>query len=214
MMVVGIDLSGPSNTADTAVTVFAEDGAALTLVDSIEGATDEDIFRLIQKLPADQDIIIGLDAPLSYNPGGGDRPSDKRLRQVLVASGMRSGSVMPPTNTRMSYLTLRGISVARLLESVGHPRLKIVEVHPGGALVLGGAPVNDVKTFKQESVSRKRLAVWLEKEGLAGVTSQIEPSDHFVAACGCALAAWRWATGRSSWLSEADPPHHPYDFAC
>lgn len=32
MMVVGIDLSGPSNTADTAVTAFRQDDAGLILI--------------------------------------------------------------------------------------------------------------------------------------------------------------------------------------
>jgi predicted nuclease with RNAse H fold len=214
MIVVGIDLSGPSNTADTAITVFSGDEAALTLLDSIEGARDGEIFQLAQGLSAGEKIVVGLDAPLSYNPGGGDRPADKQLRQALVACGMHPGSVMAPTNTRMVYLTLRGLGVARLLEATGRADLHLVEVHPGGALALSGAPVKDVRNLKKESAARKRLARWLEGQGLAWVGLQAEPSDHFVASCACALAAWRWAQGRPSWLSEAFPPHHPYDFAC
>jgi predicted nuclease with RNAse H fold len=214
MMVVGIDLSGPTNTADTAVTVFREDDAGLILVDTIEGARDEQIFQLVQGLPDGEEIVVGLDAPLSYNPGGGDRSSDKALRHALIAVGMHPGSVMTPTSTRMVYLTLRGIGVARLLGSAGQPDLKLVEVHPGGALALGGAAVLDVKNLKKDSAARKRLTLWLEGQGLAGVTSPAEPSDHFVASSACALAAWRWRQGKSSWLSEAVPPHYPYDFAC
>ena len=65
MMVVGIDLSGPTNTTDTTVTVFREEDAGLILIDSIEGAKDEQIFQLVQGLPDWEKIVVGLDAPLS-----------------------------------------------------------------------------------------------------------------------------------------------------
>jgi hypothetical protein len=36
-------------------------------------------------------IAVGLDAPLSYNPGGGDRPADACLRKAVVGAGLRQG---------------------------------------------------------------------------------------------------------------------------
>jgi len=38
--------------------------------------------------------------------------------------------------------------------------------------------------------------------------------DHTVAACAAALAAWDWSRGKGRWVHPADPPAHPYDFAC
>ncbi|MFP3489293.1 DUF429 domain-containing protein, partial [Staphylococcus sp. SIMBA_130] len=94
-----------------------------------EGATDEKIY---EQFRGKKDVTIGIDAPLSYQPGGGDRPSDRALRQRIVKAGMRSGSIMTPTMTRMVYLKLRGISLSRGLEANAH----IVEVHPGAAIGL------------------------------------------------------------------------------
>lgn len=214
MIVVGIDLSGPSNTADTSVVVFSEKGSFLSLVDSIDGTTDADIFRMASRLPSEERIVIGLDAPLSYNPGGGDRPSDKLLRKACIAKGMHPGSVMTPTNPRMAYLTLRGVAVARLLELSGHTQVDIVEVHPGAAMTLGGASVDDVKAIKGDQSARIRMLSWLEGEGLVGASVNPQSSDHTVAAYACALAAWKWVKGNSAWLHKAEVPHHPYDFAC
>ncbi|MBN1513416.1 MAG: DUF429 domain-containing protein [Phycisphaerae bacterium] len=109
MKVVGIDLSGPRNTADTAVAVFSVAGSTLAYRDLLSGATDAIIRDAVSGLAAGDEVTVGLDAPLSYNPGGGERPCDGDLRRRLVAVGMHPGSVMAPTMTRMVYLTLRGI---------------------------------------------------------------------------------------------------------
>jgi hypothetical protein len=39
-------------------------------------------------------------------------------------------------------------------------------------------------------------------------------NEHLLAAAAVALATWRWKDGRSNWLHAAQPPHHPFDFAC
>lgn len=128
---------------------------------------------------------------------------------------MPPGSVMAPMAPRMVYLTLRGIGVARLLASMEQDREpRIVEVHPGAAFALRGAPLRDVRSFKVEEKARRRLLRWLGDRGLSGLPPELAESDHKVAACGAALAAWRWACGKPSWLHRAEPPHHPYDFAC
>lgn len=122
---------------------------------------------------------------------------------------------MPPTMTKMVYLTLRGISLARLLEGL-KPQfdLQIIEVHPGACMLLRDAPLEDVKNFKKEQTGRARLLSWLEAHGLKRISDRPAISDHYVAACAAALGAWKWGVGKSAWCFAADPPHHPYDFAC
>jgi len=153
MYIVGIDLSGPSNTAETAVAAFREtaDGR-LALCEMLEGASDRDIYDLAVLLLSKGKGVFGLDAPLSYNPGG--------------------------------------------------------------AFALHGAPVADVRQFKNKAESRGRLLSWLEQQGMHGVAGCNDSSDHLVAACGCALAAWCWHRGQSVWLAPAQPPIHPFDYCC
>lgn len=106
------------------------------------------------------------------------------------------------------------MAVARLIEGASGSKVRLVEVHPAAALALGGAPVEAVGFFKSEPASRQVLLHWLQGEGLQGVCREANPSDHYVAACACALASWKWSQGRSSWLWPACPPHHPFDFSC
>lgn len=213
MKIIGMDLSGPSNTDDTVCVVFEEQGGLLRLVDGIDGATDLDIVAMLAAMDHSESVVIGLDAPLSYNPGGGDRLSDRDLRQAVMKAGLHPGSVMTPTMTKMAYLTLRGMGIARLVAAVGSAGFSVVEVHPGGAMALGGADVEAVKAMKTDGAARQGLLAWLAGEGLQGV-KRANVSDHYVAACACALAAWKWSRGRSVWYWPACTPHHPYDFAC
>ncbi len=214
LFVVGVDLAGPANIRDTSVAWFDERNDALSLLGAVEGADDPALVELVQGLTARGDVVVGLDAPLSYNPGGGDRPGDRRLRRAAREAGLPPGSVMTPTMTRMAFLTLRGIAVARALEMVGPQRPRIVEVHPTAALALRGAAIADAREFKKSSLARTRIVGWLERQGLQGVTDQAAFPDHFVAACAGALAAWKWARGEPVWIEPATPPLHPYDFAC
>lgn len=214
MKVVGIDLSGPRNFAETSLVSFEERGNVLHLLDVLDGATDQQILDAIKKLGDRERIVIGIDAPLSYNSTGGDRPSDKALRDLIREKGGGVG-IMPPTMTKMVYLTLRGVTIARLLESL-KPEfdLGIVEVHPGACMLLRGAPKDDIVKFKSEQAARARLLGWLEEHYIRGIARQADSSDHYMAACGVALGAWRWHSGNSAWSFRANPPHHPYDFAC
>ena len=131
-----------------------------------------------------------------------------------MAAGLPSGTVMPPTLTRMAYLTLRGITVARIAATTTGARARIVEVHPGAACVLRGAPAGIVRALKSSAAARRQLLRWLEGEGLEGIGGGPDPGDHFVAACAAALAAWKWSLGAPAWIHPADPPWHPYDMAC
>lgn len=210
---IGVDLSGPSNAADTAVTVFKSSAPGLTLQTTASDVSDAELVRLIKPFTLCSKAVVGVDAPLSYNDGGGDRPADRSLRQRIVQVGLAAGSVMPPTMTRMAYLTLRGLAVARLLSGLPNPPL-LVEVHPGAAMALRNAPVEDIRLMKKERSAQRRLLGWLEDQGLEGVAAVKNSTDHYVASCAAALAAWRWEQHRAEWIHPADPPLHPFDFAC
>ncbi len=209
--VIGIDLSGPANFEDTVLVAFECAADQLRKVRAIEKASDQAIWGFVAEIPGHASVTIGLDAPLSYNPGGGDRPADADLRRAATAAGLVPGSIMPPTLHRMVYLTLRGIALARGLNLADGSTPRILEVHPGAALALHGAPLADVRAFSRESDSRRRLLTWLEDQGLGGI-GQTDPSSHYVAACGAAFAAWQHALGRSRWSRPAQPPEHPFDY--
>lgn len=214
MKVVGIDLSGPRNIADTCLVSFEARGDEIHLQDVREGADDDQIIEAISSLGKRDRINVGIDAPLSYNSNGGDRPSDKALRRLVQSHGGGVG-IMPPTMIRMVYLTLRGIRLTRLLELLKPEYdLKIVEVHPGACMLLRGANTDDVRKFKRDESARGRLLDWLGKMGLRGISREEAITDHYVAACAAALGTWQWSLGKSVWYFQSNPPHHPYDFAC
>ena len=214
MFFLGIDLSGPSNFIETALVAFdASIEGYLIYYKSLIGADDNDILYFENHLKLERNIVVGIDAPLSYNVGGGDRPSDSDLRRHIISAGLKSGSVMAPTMSRMVYLTLRGISIARLILAESE-KTKIVEVHPSATMALRGAPINDVIEFKNNKKSRWNLLEWLEQQGLKNVANVEDPSDHYVAACACALAAWKWYQNKSIWIHPLEQPIHPFDYAC
>ncbi len=212
--IIGIDLSGPTNTRDTVLVTFVEQEDRLLWKDMVCGAGDEDIQQAAEDLSKHGPVVAGLDAPLSYNPGGGDRPGDRALREKISAAGLHPGSVMTPTMTRMAYLTLRGMSVARGLGTLSSSGLRVVEVHPGAALVLRGAAVKDVRSYKMDPAARGRLLSWMQNQGVDCHTLHKNADDHQVSACAAALAAWKWHRGKPVWREPAAPPHHPFDYAC
>ena len=212
MKVVGIDLSGPVNFADTCLVSFEERSNEIQLLDVHEGASDQQILEAIFSLGNKDRIVIGIDAPLSYNSTGGYRASDRELYELIKEKGGGAG-IMAPTMTKMVYLTLRGVALTRLLESL-QVDPGIVEVHPGACMLLRGAEKEDVRKFKSDGQARKRLLNWLEDQGVKGIGGGETNSDHYVAACAVALGAWGWTLGKPAWCFTAIPPHHPYDFAC
>ena len=215
MYVVGVDLSGPANPDGTAVAVFRAEGAGLVHESLIASVTDTILFTEIREKLAVDDVCVGLDAPLSYGALGGQRRSDAELRERVVKAGLAPGSVMAPTAPRMAYLTLRGLSVARGLQYLGGPgQLRVVETHPGAALALGGAPIDAIRGFRESLNDRERLLRFLTDRGLRSIKRDLIHTDHSVAACAAAWATWRWMKGESAWLYPAEPPNHPFDFAC
>jgi len=77
-----------------------------------------------------------------------------------------------------------------------------------------GAPIDAVRTFKDNEQSRRRLLGWLEGQGLHLDATAEDPSDHYVAASAAALATWKWYEGESVWCYAASAPFHPFDYAC
>lgn len=211
----GIDLSGPSSPRKTCVVVLRCRKDTADFVQSLPAAGDSEIYALIEELSRRSPLVVGLDAPLSYQPGGGLRARDRSLRERVVAGGMRHGSVMPPTFNRMAYLTLRGLGVARLASTFDAARVRTIEVHPGATFCLRGAPLASVLAFKKKKLPEHRdvLLKWLSTQGIRALPDS-EQSSHFVAASGAALAAWAWSRRQSVWLAAPEPPFHPYPFAC
>ena len=115
----------------------------------------------------------------------------------------------------MCYLTLRGITIARMLTAldVQNP-VDVVEVHPGGAMALCGAPVHLIKEMKGDPAARSSLRSWLGDQTMIQLPMDVMVNDHLLAAAAAALATWRWKDGRSNWLHAAVLPHHPFDYAC
>ena len=147
--IVGIDLSGPSNFRGSCAVVLEYDGESAHFTRQLPVAGDVEILELVAQLSLQAPVVVGLDAPLSYEPGGGLRQRDRSLRERIVERGMRHGSVMPPTFNRMAYLTLRGLGVSRLLATLDPVRVRVLEVHPGAAFCLRGAPLDSVLAWKK-----------------------------------------------------------------
>lgn len=219
MRVIGIDLSGPSNHKDTVLAIFELHNGNLRFVKSMSNVSDETILKVVAEQSQDNEVVIGIDAPLSYEDGGGDRESDRRLRKFIVQIGMKSGSIMPPTLNRMVYLTLRGIKLSReITTQVSLHPISIVEVHPGAVIGsrLSGSEIGHVLTYKQDLEMRKILLNWLEQQQLIGIPEELANESHSIDACAAALGAWHWRDNSFTpkWLFPAKLPLHPYDYCC
>ena len=215
MIIIGIDLSGPSNHEETCISWFLDNRTKLIFQGYISGASDKRIVELISDLADRENLCLGLDAPLSYNDGGGMRPCDRDLQAAIIRIGMHPGSIMAPTLNKMAYLTLRGYGVSRSIRlSETKYKVEIMETHPGATFGLHGAPIDAVREYSRDREKRIEILKWLLKNGLLGLPEDIAESSHLVASCGCALAVWKWLRNESIWGCRADPPHHPFDFAC
>jgi uncharacterized protein len=212
--IVCADLSGPAGMANTGIAVFAAGDGALNFVDQHCDGSDASIYSMVKALSRESSVIVGLDAPLSYEPGGGQRVRDAMLRREIVQRGLRPGSVMAPTAPRMVYLTLRGIALAQVLSALQtENQVNVVEVHPGASLSFRDAPLDAILAFSTDEMAREVLLEWFPSLKMQGIRPPTPCSSHFVAACAGAVAAWDWHYGRSRWLARAEHPWHPYDFA-
>lgn len=219
--IIGIDLSGPANAKDTVMTVFQTDKDKLRFVDMLTNATDKKLLSAIAAIVEQEHVVIGIDAPLSYQDGGGDRPQDKSLRRFIKGFGLVGGSVMPPTLTKMVYLSLRGIALTRtLMLQYSLEQLRIVEVHPGAAIGtrIGADHLHDVLHYKKVAgqAARNQLFSWLQTMGVEGIPQELSLTSHGIDSCAAALAAWHWAAEdkEPTWQWETVSPEHPFPFCC
>ena len=219
MRIIGIDLSGPSNHKDTVLTVFERQENRLKFVRWKNNISDLEILNEITEQCQLGEVVVGMDAPLSYEDGGGDRQGDRELRKFIVGLGMKPGSIMPPTLNRMVYLTLRGIRLSREIEALYVPNpVSIVEVHPG-AVIGSRLSKNDfanVLTYKQDLSVRRFIWNWFGQQNVIELPVLCEEPSHWIDACAAALGAWHWKDPlfKPSWLYPANPPLHPYDYCC
>lgn len=220
MIVIGIDLSGPANHKDTAMAVFQTMGDELVLLDMLVHVDDEKILSTIHSFTAeDEDIILGIDAPLSYQDGGGDRPQDKNLRHFIKEFGLSGSSIMPPTLTKMVYLTLRGVSLTRRITNMtATEKIRIVEVHPGAAIGTRIEPeqLSHVLEYKKDIQSRFVIFDWFQSVGLTNLPADITETSHQIDACAAALAAWHWGdpAKKPIWQWDQITSAHPFEVCC
>jgi uncharacterized protein len=219
MRVNGIDLSDPSNPKDTVLTVFGKHDDELKFIKLLNGISDLQILNEVTLQSSNSETVIGIDAPLSYQDGGGDRPGDKQLRKFILSLGMKSGSIMSPTFNRMVYLTLRGIRLSREIENLRSPYpVSIVEVHPG-AVIGSRIPQKDLEyvlTYKQNLEARMFIRKWLVEQNVMGLPDYVQQESHSLDSCAAALGAWHWKDKmlQPKWVLPANPPLHPYDYCC
>jgi uncharacterized protein len=219
MIVIGIDLSGPSNHKDTVLSVFEKQGDELVFLKLLNDLSDLEILNEVFFQAQMNEVVIGIDAPLSYQDGGGDREGDRLLRRFIISLGMKSGSIMPPTMNRMVYLTLRGIKLSREIERLQtrHP-ISLVEVHPGAVMGsrIASQNMEYVLKYKTCGIARSFMRDWLGKQNLAGIPLFIDEESHLIDSCAAALGAWHWSEPSigPKWLYPADFPLHPYDYCC
>ena len=101
----------------------------------IDHASDEKIITAIQSISSKENIVIGIDAPLSYQDGGGDRPQDKSLRQFIKGYGLTGSSIMPPTLNKNGLFNTPWNGINTKNHATEHSQnIRIVEVHPGAAI--------------------------------------------------------------------------------
>jgi predicted nuclease with RNAse H fold len=190
-ILLGVDLAGPANPADTCMAWRSASGV-------IEGACGLSDAAIVDWVAAQkQTVWVLMDAPLSYQDGGGYRPCDARLRAFLNQQGFSRLGVMAPTFSKMVYLTLRGISLSARLRAMG---AQVWETHPGASLLCAGMPPEAVYALKtSRSAIETILARWqAQGQGFA----QVPADDHALMAIQALLTAERWRRGQAYWQCE------------
>jgi hypothetical protein len=67
--VIGVDLSGPTNVGDTSAAWFRATPRRLHLLGLRSGVGDSALLDLLESLGDPRSLVVGLDAPLAYQPG-------------------------------------------------------------------------------------------------------------------------------------------------
>ncbi|MBN2647186.1 MAG: DUF429 domain-containing protein [Thiotrichales bacterium] len=189
---IGIDLSGPANCQDTSLCSF--DGDDLKIYRACDDAWLQNHLNELHSM--NRPIFLAIDAPLSYQPGGGYRDVDRALRQLLNEKGYSKIGVMSPTFNRMVYLTLRAFRLKEICTY--YPNIKLFETHPGAALAIFGADYKELLTIKSCFEKGTQLIKPLLDELAFSTEFQVE-SDHDVMAISAMLSAYRYANQSSLW---------------
>lgn len=186
---IGIDLSGPSNTKDTALCCFEScfDGNQIILKSDL---SDAQIYEFLQQFDSSCGVFVAIDAPLTYNEGGGYRDVDRALRKALNDKGFNKLGVMAPTMTKMVYLTLRGMRLREYCSQLLN--VEIFETHPGGALVLDQVDYQDVLQVKTQPDAIQRI--WQNLTGRYPFIKSLQPpqNDHQLMATAAMLSVYRY----------------------
>lgn len=185
---LGIDLSGPSNHADTCMAWRNERG----VIEVDCGCSDANILHWVKQ--ASHHAVVFIDAPLFYQDGGGYRACDGALRRYLNDRGLQRLGVMAPTLTKMVYLTLRGISLAHQLRALG---ATVIETHPGASLCLSGMSPETVFALKSSPLAIQAVQSHWQQLGIN--FSKELTSDHQVIAVQALLTAEKWVSGNCFW---------------
>lgn len=185
---LGIDLSGPSNHTDTCMAWRNEQG----IIEFECGCSDAQIMHWVTQL--NHRVVVFIDAPLSYQDGGGYRPCDSALRRFLNDRGFQRLGVMAPTMTKMVYLTLRGIALAQQLDKVG---ATVIETHPGASLLLSGVEADQVFALKNSPLAIHAVQSHWQQLGIN--FSKELTSDHQIMAVQALLTAERWMSEQCYW---------------
>lgn len=189
---LGIDLSGPSNAQYTSLCLFSD--STITLYNN---CNDQKITEILQQLPSDQAVFIAVDAPLSYQDGGGFRDIDRALRQHLNQQGFKKIGVMAPTMTRMAYLTLRGLRLKEVCREF--VQVQLFETHPGAALVCSGINYELVQKIKNEPQAIQRITKQLAARLPKNITLPKMASDHDLMALSAMLSAYNLSRNLPNW---------------
>lgn len=191
--ILGIDLSGPANHADTCLAWRDAQGMIQTRCH----ASDQAIVDWVSEQAGATLVLI--DAPLSYQDGGGYRSCDTQLRTLLNQRGFHRLGVMAPTMTKMVYLTLRGIALAHQLRKLG---AQVLETHPGASLILSGINTDTVYNLKHQSQARESLLAYWQQQGHK--FKALPTSDHQLMAIQALLTGERWLDQRSCYWQCGD----------
>lgn len=201
----GIDLSGPANHKDTSLAVFND---YLNSICLFSGQSDKE---LLEKQQIFKPLAIGIDAPLSYQDGGGYRSGDLALRAFLNVNGFSGLGVMAPTYNRMVYLTLRGITLANLFRQESN-EVFLYEVHPGGYLAVSGYPYKSIQKLKDNCDARNHIFEELVLKENLKVGPRLN-SDHDIMAMACALAVREQQQNKNRWCFD-QTEDQPFPIIC
>lgn len=188
---IGMDLSGPSNSQDTAMCVF--DGQSVQMY---RNCSDQAIYGVLSQFNSNLPVVIAADAPLTYQDGGGYRDIDRALRQKLNSSGFSKIGVMAPTMTRMAYLTLRGMRLKELCTQFAN--IELFETHPGAALAFSGIEYDSITQVKSDKTAFNRVVQALHNQ-FPEISEEVLQNDHELMAASAMLSAYRYTQQQSLW---------------